>query len=72
MSFFGERKQDVQAAAAGFIIGEEAAKQEIENDIDWTTIEDIVGEAGIELTEGRRTIVDKAINLGYILKSFTS
>jgi len=67
--FLSDRKQDVQAAVAGFVIGEEAAKQGIEDDIDWSTIEDIVGEEGIDFTEGRRSIVDKAISVGYIAKS---
>ncbi len=63
-------KQDAQTIVAGFVIGQEAQKQGTEDEMDWSTIEEIATEAGIELTEPRRAMIDKAIDVGYVLQGF--
>ena len=68
MSWLKSRKQDVEAAVLGYIIGQEAHKQGIEDEMDWSTIEAIAQEHGIDVTDSRRAILDKTIDLGYLVK----
>ena len=72
MGWFDNRRQDVEAAIVGATIGWEARTQGIEDEMDWSTIYDIADEAGLDLTEARQCILDKAIDLGYIVRDYTS
>ena len=68
MGWFDNRKQDVEAVIVGAAIGWEADKQGIEDEMDWSTIEAIAAENGIDLTDARLSIMDKAIDIGYIVR----
>jgi hypothetical protein len=67
MSWLDNRKQDVEAAIVGGLIGWEAHKQDIE-EIDWETTLDFVAEQGIEVNRAREFILNKAVDLGFIVR----
>lgn len=67
MSWFDNRKQDVQAAIVGATIGWEAHKQDME-ELGWSTVEAIAEEQGIDVTDARQGILDRAIDLGFIVR----
>jgi hypothetical protein len=67
MSWLNSRKQDAQAAITGYVIGQEAHEQDLE-ELEWSTIQAIAEEQGIDLTDARLSILDKAIDLGFIVK----
>lgn len=67
MSWLDNRKQDVEAAVVGGLIGWEAHKQDIE-EIDWETTLDFVTEQGIEVNRTREFILNKAVDLGFIVR----
>ncbi len=67
MSWFDRRKQDVEAAIVGSLIGWEAHKQEME-EIEWQATLHFAEEQGIEITQAREFILNKAIDLGFIVR----
>ncbi len=67
MSWLDNRKQDVEAAVVGTIIGWEAHKQDIE-EIDWEATLDFVVEQGIDITQAREFILDKAVDIGFRIR----
>jgi hypothetical protein len=67
MSWFDNRKQDVEAAIVGGLIGWEAHKQDME-ELDWATVEAIADEHDIDLTGVRSFILDKAVDIGFRIR----
>ena len=67
MSWLDNRKQDVEAAIVGGLIGWEAHKQDME-ELDWATVEAIADEHAIDLTQVRSFILDKAVDIGFRIR----
>ncbi len=69
MSWFDNRKQDVEAAIVGGLIGWEAHKQDME-ELNWATVEAVADEHNIDLTQVRSFILDKAVDLGFYVRDW--
>ncbi len=66
MKWFDDRKQDIEAAIVGAVIGWEAHKQDME-DLDWQNTLDFVCDQGVDPLD-REHILDKAIDVGYLAR----
>ena len=69
MSWFSRRKEDIEVAVAGSIIGWEAHKAEME-EIDWQATVDFLEGQGIDVdTRYREFILNKAMDLGFGIRN---